>query len=204
MRIPANYQEEVFSRSDLIAVSGLFQDMPRYGHFMTFLLCGTSYKHTNSLLKSLIISIFVFFGLEKFRFCKLSNFSVMRYLINSALRRTVLAAGVIILIGFLLFSCSDKEEEKDLSGTCYVQLFDGDRFKGDNVIVYGPGEFASLVSLPGSTKNWDDEADSFKSGETTTVVFWFQPNFAGDSVVYTNGAEKSSMEEPRSMKIRCN
>ncbi len=128
----------------------------------------------------------------------------MRYLISSALRRAVLAAGVIILIGFLLFSCSDKEEEKDLSDTCYVQLFDGDRFKGDNIIVYGPGEFASLVSLPGSTKNWDDEADSFKSGENTTVIFWFLPNFEGDSVVYSNGAEEPSMEEPRSMKIRCN
>lgn len=128
----------------------------------------------------------------------------MRYLISSALRRAVLAAGVIILIGFLLFSCSDKEEEKDLSDTCYVQLFDGDRFKGDNIIVYWPGEFASLVSLPGSTKNWDDEADSFKSGENTTVIFWFLPNFEGDSVVYSNGAEKPSMEEPRSMKIRCN
>lgn len=115
---------------------------------------------------------------------------------------------VYLVTFFLIFasaSCSDDDIKTEVpEGGCYVHLFDGDNFKDDNIVVEGPGEFASMVSLPGSRKNWDDEADSFKSGQNTTVIFWFRPNFEGDSVIFEGGAEKAKIEEPRSMKIICN
>lgn len=86
---------------------------------------------------------------------------------------------------------------------CYVQLFDGKNYKDDNIIVKGPGEYPDLKNLPGSDKDWDDEADSFQSAPNTTITFYSKPNFAGKSVTYRGGAKKPAMEEPRSMKISC-
>lgn len=88
-------------------------------------------------------------------------------------------------------------------GDCSVQLFDGDNFKDDNIIVQGPGEFADLSKLPGATKNWDDEADSFKVAEGTVLTVWTKKNFEGDSVIYNGPMDVPSADEPRSMKISC-
>lgn len=107
---------------------------------------------------------------------------------------------------FLLVSCSKdngNNDQPDPDDACYVQLFDGDRYTDDNIIIKGAGEYANLENLPGATKNWDDEADSFKSGKNTTVTFYTEPDFKGESVTYRNGAEEPSMDEPRSMKITC-
>ncbi len=115
---------------------------------------------------------------------------------------------IYLFTAFLVLAiagCSDDDIKADIPDDgCYVHLFDGKNFKDDNIVVKGPGEFASMKNLPGSSKDWDDEADSFKSGESTTVIFWFKPNFEGDSVIFEGGAQKSKMEEPRSMKIICN
>lgn len=105
----------------------------------------------------------------------------------------------------MLLSCAKNDNVEDPDGDeCYVQLFDGDNYTDDNIIVKGPGEFADLSKLPGAYKNWDDEADSFKSGKNTTVTFYSEPNFEGESVTYKNGAQEPSIDEPRSMKIVCN
>lgn len=112
----------------------------------------------------------------------------------------------VLLVDTSLISCSDDDEKNSPTtqlGDCYVHLFDGDNFKGDNIIVAGPGEFPNLDNLPGSTKNWSDEADSFKSGENTRVVMWTEFNFQGDSVVYEGATEMASVDEPFSMKIYC-
>lgn len=86
---------------------------------------------------------------------------------------------------------------------CYIHLFDGDNFKGPNLKIDGPAEYANLDDLPNSDgRNWTDEADSFKIGEGATVTVWYQTNFGGDSFVYQPG-EYASEEEPYSLKIEC-
>ena len=114
---------------------------------------------------------------------------------------TVLAA----IPAFILFSCATSIAQTPSSdkGSCYVHLFDGKNYKDDNIVVKGPGEYADLRNLPGSNKDWDDEADSFQLGANTTVTFYSEPNFGGKAVTYKGGAKKPAMEEPRSMKISC-
>lgn len=115
-----------------------------------------------------------------------------------------LLAILILISTVLLFSCSRNDDSRgDTDNSCYVQLFDGDNFTDDNIIVKGPGEFSALNKLPGVNKNWDDEADSFKSGKNTTVTFYTESDFKGDSVTYKDGAQEASIDEPGSMKITC-
>lgn len=116
------------------------------------------------------------------------------------------ASWIILFALFILVSCKKDKSDKENSKVpaCAVQLFDGDHFKDVNIVVKGPGEFSSLKNLPGAKKDWNDEADSFKAGENATVTFWTQPDFKGDSVVYEPETEKPSIDEPSSMKIRCN
>ena len=109
---------------------------------------------------------------------------------------------LIMTIAFFQSGCS-KDNEEIPASQCYVHLFDGENYKGDNIVVEGPGEFASLKQLPGTAKDWNDEADSFKSGNNTTVIFWTRTDFQGDSVIYEDGAKRASIDEPRSMKIIC-
>lgn len=120
-------------------------------------------------------------------------------------KKTMLAM-LVIFSTLMLLSCS-KENDKDDNGNnksdCFVQLFDGDNYTDDNIIVKGPGEYSDLKNLPGANKNWTNEADSFKSGKNTTVTFYSEINFQGESVTFKNGEEKSSMNEPSSMKITC-
>lgn len=87
--------------------------------------------------------------------------------------------------------------------SCYIQLFDGNNFKDDSLIVEGAGEYSDLSDLPGADgKDWTDEADSFIVGEGTTVTVWTQTNFQGDSTVYQAG-KHATVDEPYSMKITC-
>lgn len=98
----------------------------------------------------------------------------------------------------------DPDQNDDSTMTvCEIILFDGDRFKDDSIVLKGSGEFADLSNLPDADKDWDDEADSFKAGENAIATFYSKPDFKGDSVVFDAGAKESSVEEPRSIKIRC-
>lgn len=114
------------------------------------------------------------------------------------------------LSSFLLLSCAkdnnpgDDNGNDDPENSCYVILFDGDNYTDDTILVKGSGEFSNLNNLPNSDKDWDDEADSFKAGKNTTVTFYSEPDFKGESVTYEKGAQKPSVDEPRSMKIVCN
>lgn len=112
-------------------------------------------------------------------------------------------APILFLFIFLNTAC-DKDKNDDIpTDECFVQLFDGDNYTDDHFTIKEPGEYPDLSNLPGADKNWDDEADSFKSGSKTTVTFWTEKNFGGDSTTYRNGAEMPSIDEPRSMKISC-
>lgn len=112
--------------------------------------------------------------------------------------------GFFALTIFLITACEKKDNNKETpDGDCFVQLFEGDNYTDDHFTIKEPGEYPDLTNLPGADKNWDDEADSFKSGKNTTVIFWSEKNFGGDSVIYHNGAQAPSIDEPRSMKITC-
>jgi hypothetical protein len=109
-----------------------------------------------------------------------------------------------LLTLFIFVGCKNNPSgNKKPDSDCYVQLFDGDHYTDDSIIVKGPGEFNTLENLPDASQDWNDEADSFKSGENTTVTMWTETNFKGDSTMYKQGAEKPSVDEPSSMKIQC-
>ncbi len=112
----------------------------------------------------------------------------------------LLAFSALALAGYVTVNAQTSGGDK---GACYVHLFDGKNYKDDNIVVKGPGEYADLKSLPGSDKDWDDEADSFESGPNTTVTFYSKPYFGGKAVTYRGGAKKPHIDEPRSMKISC-
>ncbi len=115
---------------------------------------------------------------------------------------TILMAALSVI--FLTTSCNkDRNKNPGPAGACEVRLFDGDHFTDSHITIKGPGEFPDMSKLPGANKNWDEEADSFKSGKDAEVTFWSEPGFKGDSFSYEAGAQKASMKEPRSMKIRC-
>lgn len=115
----------------------------------------------------------------------------------------VISFAVISLV--TLPGCNKKEQkdEATTSGECEITLYDGDNFEDDHITLEGPAEYSDLTHLPGSDKNWDDEADSFIASENAVAIFWLKPDFQGDSIVFKAGAEERSVEEPRSLKIRC-
>lgn len=117
------------------------------------------------------------------------------------------AGTALLLTGILLAVCGGSDAASHRAGTpdgaCWVQLFDGDRYADDSVFIAGPGEFPALDALPGTDKNWDDEADSFQSGEDATVTFWPERNFQGKPVVHERGAREPAIDEPGSLKIAC-
>lgn len=122
--------------------------------------------------------------------------------------KNIMNVVVFFFSTFLMMGCGNdddadqgKDSSKEPDGAYWVQLFDGDNFTDDNIIIDEEGEYADLSDLPGSDgKDWTDEADSFKVGDSTTVVAWTKRNFEGDSKVYEAGKYKS-VDEPYSMKI---
>jgi hypothetical protein len=112
---------------------------------------------------------------------------------------------ILLLPTLIIASCNnnDNPTNNKPDSDCYVQLFDGDHYTDDSITIKGPGAFSTLNKLPNATQDWNDEADSFKSGKDATVTFWTKTDFKGDSTTYQQGAEKPSVEEPSSIKIKC-
>jgi len=120
----------------------------------------------------------------------------------------ILATAGLLLAATMASAASEAPETRAADNkpsvpACAVQLFDGDNFTDDSILVNGPGEFADLSKLPGAKKNWNDEADSFKAGANTKVIFYTRKNFEGKSKTYEKGARDADMDEPSSMKIIC-
>lgn len=114
----------------------------------------------------------------------------------------VLVVSIPVLQGCSSDDDSNGNEQTEVSD-CTLQLFDGDNYTDDRITIKGPGEFADLSKLPGSNKDWNDEADSFKAGKNVTVTMWTKTNFQGDSITYKKGAHQPSVDEPSSLKIKC-
>lgn len=89
---------------------------------------------------------------------------------------------------------------------CYVHLYDGDDFdeRDDNFRLEEPGRYSDLRSLPGSSRNWDDEADSLKVGPKASVTVWSERDFKGNKQEFKAGDEEPDLDdEPRSLELRC-
>jgi hypothetical protein len=119
---------------------------------------------------------------------------------------------ILLASTFILASCNtnpidnnnNNNNNNNTSETkCYVQLFDSGHYIGGTIAVKGPGIFGDLGNLPGASKNWNNKADSFKSGKGTTVTFWTETDFEGDSTTYSQAPEKTPINGPNSMKIKC-
>lgn len=110
------------------------------------------------------------------------------------------ASAALLTAGLAFAGCADDD---NLPGSCYVQLYDGDNFKDDNIVVDQPGEYKNLKNLPGANgKDWTDEADSLRVGKGTKLTAWHEENFKGESKTYDPGDYKS-VDEPSSMTIEC-
>ena len=108
---------------------------------------------------------------------------------------------LVVMVFTLAASCS-KARTNDLD-PCSIQLFDGEHYRGPSVVLHGPAEYSSLDNLPGTGKDWNDEADSFMAGENTTVIMYTKTNFQGKSYTYKGKTKRPSIDEPSSLKIIC-
>ncbi len=84
---------------------------------------------------------------------------------------------------------------------CYVQLYVGNNYDGQNYKVTEPGRHATLSGLPGADMDWTGKAESLKVGAAATATVWADKDFGGDSrelkagVLYpVLGFEPSSIE----------
>lgn len=109
---------------------------------------------------------------------------------------------VLILMILPLISCNNTKKAA-MADSCYLQLFDGDNFEDDNIVIKGSGEYADLNNLPNAHgQDWTDEADSFVVGDSTTVEVWNNKNFEGESTTYKTG-KYNSVDKVYSLKISC-
>lgn len=88
---------------------------------------------------------------------------------------------------------------------CFVHLYDADNLDAsdDNFRLTTPGRYGDLSSLPGAEKDWDDEADSMRVGDSARVTLWSEPEFGGGSQEYGPGDYPELEPEPRSLELSC-
>lgn len=126
-------------------------------------------------------------------------------------------SGLLLLILLLAAACSpgpagnggnddgNGDGNGSPSGECFVHLYDGDNFDetDDNFRLEQPGRYGDLSSLPGASKNWDDEADSMRVGARAHVTAWPEPDFGGTAREYPAGDYPEVDPEPRSLELTC-
>ncbi|MFA5565552.1 MAG: hypothetical protein WC184_07275 [Acidimicrobiia bacterium] len=89
---------------------------------------------------------------------------------------------------------------------CWVHLYDDDNFKetDDNFRLTEPGRYSDLSNLPGADKDWDDEADSIRVGDSATVTLWSKRDFQGNKLELGSGDEVADLDdEPESLELVC-
>lgn len=100
----------------------------------------------------------------------------------------------------------DSESTADSDDACFIHLFDGDNFDDtdDNFKLTEPGKYETLADLPGADRDWTDEADSLKVGDSATVTIYSEENFEGTSQDLDPGSEHADVDdEPRSLEMSC-
>lgn len=89
---------------------------------------------------------------------------------------------------------------------CYVQLFDSEDFyEGDSIyLITEPGKYPNLKGLPGTERDWTEQADSLKVGPKATVTIWTKVDFGGTSSRLEPGSQHPDLEdEPSSLELEC-
>ena len=100
-----------------------------------------------------------------------------------------------------------ESEAAESDDECFIHLFDGDNFdeSDDNFQLTEPGDYENLADLPGADKDWTDEADSLKVGQSATVTIYSEEGFEGQSQDLDPGTELADVDdEPQSLKMTCN
>lgn len=100
---------------------------------------------------------------------------------------------------------TDDDSASD-DGDCFIHLFDGEDFDetDDNFKLTEPGKYENLADLPGADRDWTDEADSLKTGNSATVTIYSEENFEGSSTDLDPGTELADVDdEPRSLEMSC-
>lgn len=98
------------------------------------------------------------------------------------------------------------DDEGASADDCFIHFFDGEDFDetDDNFKLTEPGEYENLGDLPGADKDWTDEADSFKIGDSASVTIFTEENFEGESQDLDPGTEVADADdEPVSLKMTC-
>lgn len=118
------------------------------------------------------------------------------------------AIGIAALVGCGGSSGSDDGGVDDGGGgaaeSCSVRLYDGDNFTDDSILISGAGRYGDLSKLPGASKDWTREADSFKLGSGASMTAWPEANFAGAPKQYEVGTQEPSADpEPGSLELTC-
>lgn len=87
---------------------------------------------------------------------------------------------------------------------CYVQLYVGNNYDGQDYKVSEPGRHATLSGLPGSDMDWTGKAESLKVGAATTATVWADKDFGGDSRELKAGVLYPVLGfEPSSIEMSC-
>ena len=94
---------------------------------------------------------------------------------------------------------------------CFVQIWEDENFGDNNDVIFGPGRWSNMRSLPGANKgDWGDEIDSLKVGPSATVTVWEDEEFGDNSQTYGPGTEKTNLrgdpdmgDQIDSMEIKC-
>lgn len=122
------------------------------------------------------------------------------YIMKFLKKRVFVFFGIFSIVLFL--SCS-KDGRNHVPG-CSVQLFDGDNFTDDYVIINGPGDFSNLRNLSGTNKDWDDEADALIVGSRASVKVWSKNDFKGKSATFGPNSEIADLDiDIKSLEISC-
>lgn len=61
-----------------------------------------------------------------------------------------------------------------------------------------------MNDLPGTNKDWNDEADSVEVGSAATVTILTEEDFQGVSSTLEAGSKHSDVDEPSSIELICN
>lgn len=93
---------------------------------------------------------------------------------------------------------------------CWVQIFERDNMNINGAwdVINGPGEWRTLINLPGArTPLWDDRIDSLIVGPHARVTLWANDYFDDDKLEFGPGSRIPALgrydfeHEPESMKI---
>lgn len=92
--------------------------------------------------------------------------------------------------------------------TCYVDIWEDDRYGGPHDRLCGPLKWSSMRGLPGARKfDWGDKVDSLKVGSRARLTVWADEGFDDTRATFGPGDERPGLgdmgDEIDSIQITC-